>query len=397
MVESNLKIPLPIAKDYKLSASALLVYGELYGLFSKNSKCYITDKTLSKRLGFSKSTIQRAMKQLKDHGLIISKQKPNYKGRNITVLSPKSKQFLLIPIALTRDKKLKPASIVLYGSLYAKMKKIIKINKDKRQDMDAPLIETNKSKLANELGKKPEIIRLHLLDLYNYGYLQFNSIDGKGLVIELTNKLSLHIPKKKSKNDLVKSNSLPNKWASTYLISEHPPTYKMSIHLPNKWATNRINNKYLIKEKNKDHSASFEVGKPLSKPIYYDSIPDDKDIPPEEKNFDSNSYIKELNQLDKQKSVNHKSAKHKDGKQITSVNFDLDSECQELQSIARELTGKHYIITSQQKTLIELRLKQGFTINDFRLAIIYLKQHNKPIILTSLISNIGNIKKKATA
>lgn len=119
---------------FKVSGIALLVYGELNGLYSKNHTCYVTDNTLMQRLNTSKASIQRAMHDLRSKGLIISKQKPNYKGRSVTVPPLYAKKFLLIPVLIIRNKNLNTGQLLLYGSLYSRQKKLIKINTDKKQE-----------------------------------------------------------------------------------------------------------------------------------------------------------------------------------------------------------------------------------------------------------------------
>ena len=98
MEQANLKIPLTLIQDYKLSPLACLLYGELSGLYFKHHKCDISDQTLSALLVRSVFLVLSGLKELKDSGLITSKQKPNYRGRNITVAKTLTKPFLLIPV-----------------------------------------------------------------------------------------------------------------------------------------------------------------------------------------------------------------------------------------------------------------------------------------------------------
>ena len=143
-INPNLHIPTTLIKNYRLSDLALLVYGELWGLYNstKNNKkkpCFIGDKALAQRLNRSISSIQKAISKLKNRGLITSKQKPNFKGRNITVPPLNAKKFLLIPVTIVRNHDLSIGAMLLYGSLYSRQKKLVKINADKNQE-DAPLI-----------------------------------------------------------------------------------------------------------------------------------------------------------------------------------------------------------------------------------------------------------------
>lgn len=115
MEQANLKIPLTLIQDYKLSPLACLLYGELSGLYFKHHKCDISDQTLSKRLNRSIPRIQSGLKELKDSGLITSKQKPNYRGRNITVAKTLTKPFLLIPVSVVRRCDISQSALLVYG------------------------------------------------------------------------------------------------------------------------------------------------------------------------------------------------------------------------------------------------------------------------------------------
>ena len=66
--EVYLKIPLALLTSFDLTPRAILVYGELNGLYSKNKACFISDNTLAYLLNCKVPTIQRAIKQLKDRG-----------------------------------------------------------------------------------------------------------------------------------------------------------------------------------------------------------------------------------------------------------------------------------------------------------------------------------------
>ncbi|MED7629042.1 conserved phage C-terminal domain-containing protein [Lactobacillus helveticus] len=56
-------------------------------------------------------------------------------------------------------------------------------------------------------------------------------------------------------------------------------------------------------------------------------------------------------------------------------------------------TGKHYPITNQ-RPLIEQRLKEGFTLYDFEKAIDYLIQHQQEISLNDLIVHLPDYLNK---
>lgn len=359
------------------------------------------------------------MHELKKRGLIVSKQKPNYHGRNINVLKPKSNKFILIPVNVARDKRLKTGSIILFGLLYTLKKKREKINVDKHLETDTPLIEATKSSLAKDLGEKPEFIRRHLIDLWNHGYLIFKSYNGIGIEIQLNEDADVYIPSKskKSKSNICAnaksglSNNLPPKREATYLQSEHPPTSKMSSHLPPKRSTNKVSNRYLIEKKNsfsssnKDHSQNerlpFIVGKPLTKPIYYEGIPSEDDIPPEDHNIVNESDIAELNKLDsaskchaeqtsnesaksglgekKAKPVNVSDyfKKDKPRKPIPYQGYNIDFFVNEIRKILYNATNRKYPIAKPAKQAIKLRLDEGYTLDNFKQAINKLVQDGK--------------------
>ena len=116
--DANLKIPQVLINVYHLRPLAILVYSEVNGIYSKYHKCYITDKELTRRLNRSVSSIQRAIAKLKELGLIQTKQKPNYKGRYITLTSVSMDKYLLIPVKIVRNKDLSLGALMVYGSLY---------------------------------------------------------------------------------------------------------------------------------------------------------------------------------------------------------------------------------------------------------------------------------------
>lgn len=346
-INPNLHIPTALIKNYRLSALALLVYGELNGLYSKHKQCFITDKALSERLNRSVASIQKAIRDLKNLGLITSKQKPNFKGRNITVPPLNAKKFLLIPVVVVRNHDLNIGAKLLYGSLYSRQKKKEKENTDKHQE-DAPLIIcVTKSELADELQKSPRTIRYQLKELEKNKYI--NLISNKGINVEITLvplKMTsiLSGSDKKSKNDIhtaikfwqkVRSSTgatdycapdnLCKKRVSTYAKNVVLPMQKMSIHLCKKLATNRtlikINKgeNYSFSSSNKDQRGAvdpfdpFEVGEPLKEPVYYDSIPNANDAPPIQQENESLEDIAkleaDLNELDQRSSQRVKATK----------------------------------------------------------------------------------------
>ena len=339
-INPNLHIPTALIKNYRLSDLALLVYGELNGLYSKHKQCFITDKALSERLNRSIASIQRAIRDLKNLGLITSKQKPHFKGRLVTVPPLNAKKFLLIPVAIVRNHDLSIGAMLLYGSLYSRQKKLIKINTDKYQE-DAPLIIcVTKSELADEFRKTSRAIGYQLKELEKNKYI--NLISNKGINVEITLvplKMTsiLSGSDKKGENDIytaikfgqkVRSSTgttddyspdnLGKKRASTYEKYVVPPRKKMSIDLGKKRETNRtlikINKgeNYSFSSSNKDQRGAvdpfdpFEVGEPLKEPVYYGSIPNANDAPPIQQENESLEDIAkleaDLNELD-QRSV----------------------------------------------------------------------------------------------
>lgn len=405
MKNPNLKIPLVLINN-SLPILVILVYSELNGLYSKNNQCYITDKELSRRLNRSISSIQRAMHELRNYDLIQTKQKPNYKGRFITVTPVDMNKFLLIPVKVIRNKDLSLSALLVYGSLYSRYKKKVKEYADKHKE-DAPLIiSVTNQEIANELGKTARFIRKKIKELAQKNYIAINSIKGVGIEISL-----------------LTTEKVGTKCVSTYEQNEHPHRNKMRIHI----GTKRATNKYLIDNINKDDYSSsfnkdhpqavdpfdpFEVGKPLKEPVYYDSIPNENDMPPQKNNDETTKDIAELNTLDIQNTTQHKtspitgksgsesgnkyidrSTKPTRKKYHAYNGFNLDYQVDQLRKMLNSKTGKHYPITNQ-RPLIEQRLKDGFTLYDFERAIDYLVQQKQSISVKELVISISNYLNK---
>lgn len=406
MKNPNLKIPLVLINN-SLPILVILVYSELNGLYSKNNQCYITDKELSRRLNRSISSIQRAMHELRNYDLIQTKQKPNYKGRFITVTPVDMNKFLLIPVKVIRNKDLSLGALLVYGSLYSRYKKKVKEYADKHKE-DAPLIiSVTNQEIANELGKTARFIRKKIKELAQKNYIAINSIKGVGIEISL-----------------LTTEKVGTKCVSTYEQNEHPHRNKMRIHI----GTKRATNKYLIDNINKDDYSSsfnkdhpqavdpfdpFEVGKPLKEPVYYDSIPNENDMPPQKNNDETTKDIAELNTLDIQNATQHKtspitgksgsesgnkyidrSTKPTRKKYHAYNGFNLDYQVDQLRKMLSSKTNKRYIITSQQIPLIQQRLKDGFTLYDFEKAIGYLVQQKQSISVKELVISISNYLNK---
>lgn len=417
MKNPNLKIPLVLINN-GLSILVILVYSELNGLYSKNNQCYITDKELSRRLNRSERSIQRAMHELRNYDLIQTKQKPNYKGRFITVTPVDMKKFLLIPVKVIRNKDLSLGALLVYGSLYSRYKKKVKEYADKHKEGAPLIISVTKSELANELNIAPRSISRMLHELANKQYIVFNSIKGVGIEIAI-------LPVDNSNKHGRPKRKVGQKCLSTYDKNVHPPMTKMTSHIGQK----RPTNKYIIDNINKgdDLSSSssnkdqrgavdpfdpFEVGEPLKEPVYYDSIPNENDMPPQTNNDETSKDIAELNTLDIQNATQHKTSpitgksgsesgnKYIDRstkptrKKYHAYNcFNLNYQVDQLRKMLNSKTGKHYPITNQ-RPLIEQRLKDGFTLYDFEKAIDYLVQQKQSISIRELVINISNYLNK---
>ena len=398
----------------------ILVYSELNGLYSKNNQCYITDKELSRRLNRSISSIQRAMHELRNYDLIQTKQKPNYKGRFITVTPVDMNKFLLIPVKVIRNKDLSLGALLVYGSLYSRHHKQIKINADKHKE-DAPLIiSVTKSELANELNKSVRAVQYQLRELENKHYIQIDCFTGINLEIILVPIKNLV---DNSQKDGRPKNDPSKKCVPTLAKNAHRGKQKMRTHPSKKRATNKylidnINKDNYSSSSNKDHPQAvdpfdpFEVGKPLKEPVYYDSIPNENDMPPQKNNDETSKDIAELNTLDIQNATQHKtspitgksgsesgnkyidrSTKPTRKKYHAYNGFNLDYQVDQLRKMLNSKTGKHYPITNQ-RPLIEQRLKDGFTLYDFEKAIDYLIQQKQSISVKELVINISNYLNK---
>lgn len=414
--DANLKIPQVLINVYHLRPLAILVYSEVNGIYSKYHKCYITDKELTRRLNRSVSSIQRAIAKLKELGLIQTKQKPNYKGRYITLTPVSMDKYLLIPVKIVRNKDLSLGALMVYGSLYSRHHKQIKVNADKHQENASLIISVTNQELANELGKTSRFIQIKVKELLQKNYIAINSINGVGVEINL-------LPVDNSKKDGRPLDNLRTKCVAIHEQNEHPPTNKMRSHLRTKRATNKylidnINKDDYSSSSNKDHPQAvdpfdpFEVGEPLKEPVYYDSIPNDDEMPPNTNNDETSKDIAELNTLDIQNATQHKtspitgksgsesgnkyidrSTKPTRKKYHAYNGFNLDYQVDQLRKMLNSKTGKHYPITNQ-RPLIEQRLKDGFTLYDFEKAIDYLIQQRRTISIRELVININNYLNK---
>ena len=398
--DANLKIPQVLINVYHLRPLAILVYSEVNGIYSKYHKCYITDKELTRRLNRSVSSIQRAIAKLKELGLIQTKQKPNYKGRYITSTPVSMDKYILLPVKVIRNKDLSLGALLVYGSLYSRHHKQIKINADKHKE-DAPLIiSVTKSELANELNKSVRAVQYQLRELENKHYIQIDCFTGINLEIVLVPIKNLVDNSQKGghpKND-------PSKKCPTnkYLIDNINKGDDLSSSSSNKDQRGAV-----------DPFDPFEVGEPLKEPVYYDSIPNENDMPPQTNKDETTKDIAELNTLDIQNATQHKtspitgkggsesgnkyidrSTKPTRKKYHAYNGFNLNYQVDQLRRMLNSKTNKRYIITSQQIPLIEQQLKDGFTLYDFERAIDYLVQQKQSISVKELVINISNYLNK---
>ena len=211
--DGNLKIPQVLINVYHLRPLAILVYSEVNGIYSKYHKCYITDKELTRRLNRSVSSIQRAIAKLKELGLIQTKQKPNYKGRYITSTPVSMDKYILLPVKVIRNKDLSLGALLVYGSLYSRHHKQIKINADKHQENASLIISVTNQELANELGKTSRFIQIKVKELLQKNYIAINSINGVGIEINL-------LPVDNSKKDGRPMDNLRTKCVATHEQNE---------------------------------------------------------------------------------------------------------------------------------------------------------------------------------
>ena len=196
-------------------------------------------------------------------------------------------------------------------------------------------------------------------------------------------------------------------------------THPSKKRATNKYLIDNINKDDYSSSSNKDHPQAvdpfdpFEVGEPLKEPVYYDSIPNDDEMPPKTNNAETSKDIAELNTLDIQNATQHKtspitgkggsesgnkyidrSTKPTRKKYHAYNGFNLDYQVDQLRKMLNSKTNKRYIITSQQIPLIEQRLKDGFTLYDFERAIDYLVQQKQSISVKELVINISNYLNK---
>lgn len=294
--EVYLKIPLSLITSFDLTPRAILVYGELSGLYSKTKACFISDKKLASRLNCKVPTIQRAIKQLKDRGLIESKHL--YNRRQIAVHTPNAltKEYILIPLTVIRNPNILLRASLLYGILNRKYKIQHKIDKDVHKvEVDSPIL-TTKQKLASKLNVSSEMVRQYLNNLQANSFIEITINNGTGLEIRLCKTLCKKIPKSEN----------PTLDNQTHQENDHRPTKKMII-------TNLEPTKIMIIDPPRKRSTNRTLNKPISnRELVYslsnkaisclkNRIPNENDIPPEKVEESIPKEIELLNELDRMK------------------------------------------------------------------------------------------------
>lgn len=300
--EVYLKIPLSLITSFDLTPRAILVYGELSGLYSKTKACFISDRILASRLNCKVPTIQRAIKQLKDRGLIESKYPHHKKGRRIIVHTSNAltKEYILIPLTIIRNPNILLRASLLYGILNRKYKIQHKIDKDVyKVEVDSPIL-TTKQKLASKLNVSSEMVRQYLNNLQANSFIEITINNGTGLEIRLCKTLCKTLCKKIPKSE---NPTLDNQ---THQENDHRPTKKMII-------TNLEPTKIMIIDPPRKRSTNRTLNKPISnRELVYslsnkaisclkNRIPNENDIPPEKVEESIPKEIELLNELDRMK------------------------------------------------------------------------------------------------
>ena len=294
--EVYLKIPLSLITSFDLTPRAILVYGELSGLYSKTKACFISDRTLASRLNCKVPTIQRAIKQLKDRGLIESKHL--YNRRQIAVHTPNAltKEYILIPLTVIRNPNILLRASLLYGILNRKYKIQHKIEKDVYKiETDSPIL-TTKQELASKLDVSLEMVRQYLNNLQANSLIERTINNGTGLEIRLCKTLCKKIPKSENPTlDNQTHQENDHRPTKKMIITNLEPTKIMIIDPPRKRSSNKTLNR-LISNRELVYSLS---NKDIS--CLKNRIPNENDIPPEKAKESIPKEIELLNELDRMK------------------------------------------------------------------------------------------------
>ena len=294
--EVYLKIPLSLITSFDLTPRAILVYGELSGLYSKTKACFISDRTLASRLNCKVPTIQRAIKQLKDRGLIESKHL--YNRRQIAVHTPNAltKEYILIPLTVIRNPNILLRASLLYGILNRKYKIQHKIEMDVYKiETDSPIL-TTKQELASKLDVSLEMVRQYLNNLQANSLIERTINKGTGLEIRLCKTLCKKIPKSENPTlDNQTHQENDHRPTKKMIITNLEPTKIMIIDPPRKRSSNKTLNR-LISNRELVYSLS---NKDIS--CLKNRIPNENDIPPEKVEESIPKEIELLNELDRMK------------------------------------------------------------------------------------------------
>lgn len=73
-------IPKTVIQEYapRIGAMGIAVYNFLASMADRNQSCFPSQQYVSQRLGYSRSTINRALKRLEEHGLIRKEMRSRY-------------------------------------------------------------------------------------------------------------------------------------------------------------------------------------------------------------------------------------------------------------------------------------------------------------------------------
>jgi len=69
-----------VINDYtsKVGATGIIVYSFLASLTDNNQRCFPSQKYIADKLGYSRATVNKALKRLKDNGLISVEKASRY-------------------------------------------------------------------------------------------------------------------------------------------------------------------------------------------------------------------------------------------------------------------------------------------------------------------------------
>ena len=357
--QPNIKIPLELVKQFKLSDTQLIIYGELIGIWNKygKSNCHISNATLATRLNKSEPTIVKAIKGLKDENIISSKQIPSRRGRFIYPLTEfKPTPFLLIPTGLYKHLDVNLRDAIVYGYLASKYKQQQKIAIDSYQSDDILLTIKTKD-IVKDLNKNSRTIRRALKSLAENQLIELYPLQSIGYEFRITDKKIPTDTKKKranitnlNQNKKVKTPNLEKEEDKYY----HPKRTNITNLNQKKWTnitttSGQIlpSNRYLIESnKNKKYEYSPFGEQNCTASPEPPKIVNNKLAEKSEKN---GLYIKKEN---KRKPLIYKP-------------YNLDKLLKEIIKHLNAVTGKNYSLAST-RAILATRIMQGYTLNDFK-------------------------------